>query len=225
MATPGKALNLGDKFPNFQAETSQGKIDFYEWIGDKSWAILFSHPSDYTPVCTTELARVAELLPEFAKRNVKPIALSIDNVESHKGWIEDIKSYGKLSSFDYPIIADDKRELAVKFNMLDKDEVNTQGIPLTCRAVFIIDNTKKLRLSILYPATTGRNFDEILRVIDSLQLTETKSVATPADWQQGDFCMVLPSVKDEDIAKLFPTGVETIVVPSGKNYLRKTSQP
>ncbi|XP_037957273.1 peroxiredoxin-6 [Teleopsis dalmanni] len=220
----GKALNIGDTFPNFQAETSTGKIDFYDWM-EKSWAILFSHPADYTPVCTTELSRVAALLPEFAKRDVKPIALSCDSAESHLGWIEDIKAYGKLTSFDYPIIADKKRELAVKFNMLDKDEVNMEGIPLTCRAVFIIDNNKKLRLSLLYPATTGRNFDEILRCIDSLKLTQEKSVATPADWKQGDPCMVLPTVKTENIPKLFPAGVTIVTVPSGKEYLRKTPQP
>ncbi|KAI8115104.1 hypothetical protein FF38_01369 [Lucilia cuprina] len=220
----GKALNIGDQFPNFQAETSRGKIDFYEWMED-SWAILFSHPADYTPVCTTELSRVAELLPEFAKRNVKPIALSCDTVDSHNGWIEDIKSYGKLFSFDYPIIADDKRELALMFNMLDKDELNAQGIPLTCRAVFIIDNNKKLRLSILYPATTGRNFDEILRVIDSLQLTSTKSVATPADWKQGGNCMILPNLSDQQVLEKFPNGYTTVDVPSGKKYLRQTNQP
>ncbi|XP_037828610.1 peroxiredoxin-6 [Lucilia sericata] len=220
----GKALNIGDQFPNFQAETSRGKIDFYEWM-ENSWAILFSHPADYTPVCTTELSRVAELLPEFAKRNVKPIALSCDTVDSHNGWIEDIKSYGKLSSFDYPIIADDKRELALMFNMLDKDELNAQGIPLTCRAVFIIDNNKKLRLSILYPATTGRNFDEILRVIDSLQLTSTKSVATPADWKQGGTCMILPNLSEQQVLEKFPNGYTTVDVPSGKKYLRQTNQP
>ncbi|KAH8325017.1 hypothetical protein KR074_001060 [Drosophila pseudoananassae] len=219
-----KALNIGDQFPNFGAETNEGKIDFYEWMGD-SWAILFSHPSDYTPVCTTELARVASLVPEFLKRGVKPIALSCDTVESHQGWIEDIKSFGKLGSFDYPIIADDKRELAVKLNMLDKDEINADGIPLTCRAVFIIDEKKKLRLSILYPATTGRNFDEILRVIDSLKLTQTKSVATPADWKPGSDCMILPTVKTEDISVLFPNGAVCVAVPSGKSYLRFAPQP
>ncbi|XP_030381224.1 peroxiredoxin-6 [Scaptodrosophila lebanonensis] len=220
----GKALNIGDQFPNFEALTSVGKIDLYDWMSD-SWAILFSHPADFTPVCTTELARVGSLVPEFVKRGVKPIALSCDSVESHKGWIEDIKSYGKLQSFDYPIIADDKRELALKLNMLDKDELNAAGIPLTCRAVFVIDNKKKLRLSILYPATTGRNFDEILRVIDSLQLTENKKVATPANWKPGGTCMVLPTVSAGDVPKLFPAGVETIAVPSGKGYLRTTPQP
>ncbi|XP_020810175.1 peroxiredoxin-6 [Drosophila serrata] len=220
----GKALNIGDTFPNFQANTSEGKVDFYDWMGD-SWAILFSHPADYTPVCTTELGRVAALIPEFRKRGVKPIALSCDTVESHKGWIQDIKSFAKLDSFDYPIIADDKRELALKLNMLDKDELNSEGIPLTCRAVFVVDDKKKLRLSILYPATTGRNFDEILRVIDSLHLTQTKSVATPADWKQGGNCMVLPTVKAEDVPRLFPSGIETVEVPSGKHYLRITPQP
>ncbi|XP_005182562.1 peroxiredoxin-6 [Musca domestica] len=218
------ALNIGDQFPNFQAETSQGKIDFYEWM-EESWAILFSHPADYTPVCTTELARVAQLLPEFKKRNVKPIALSVDTVDSHRGWIEDIKAYGSLSSFDYPIIADDKRELATKLNMLDKDELNKDGIPLTCRAVFIVDNNKKLRLSILYPATTGRNFDEILRVIDSLILTSTKSVATPADWKQGETCMILPTISDQEALDKFPNGYTTRDVPSGKKYIRETAQP
>ena len=218
------AFNIGDQFPNFQAETNLGKIDFYDWM-ENSWAVLFSHPADFTPVCTTELSCVAKLLPEFVKRNVKPIALSIDSAEAHKGWIEDIKSYGDLDSFDYPIIADEKRELAVMLNMLDKDEVNKEGIPLTCRAVFVIDDKKKLRLSILYPATTGRNFDEILRAIDSLQLTQNKSVATPANWKQGQACMVLPSVQEQDLLKFFPLGVETIAMPSGKDYLRKTPQP
>ncbi|XP_061402033.1 peroxiredoxin-6 [Musca vetustissima] len=238
------ALNIGDQFPNFQAETSQGKIDFYEWM-EESWAILFSHPADYTPVCTTELARVEQLLPEFKKRNVKPIALSVDTVDSHNGWIEDIKAYGSkffkkhnlilafikilllldLSSFDYPIIADDKRELATQLNMLDKDELNKDGIPLTCRAVFIVDNNKKLRLSLLYPATTGRNFDEILRVIDSLKLTSTKSVATPADWKQGGTCMILPTISEQEALDKFPNGYTTRDVPSGKKYIRETAQP
>lgn len=154
-------MNIGDQFPNFDADTTQGKINFYSWIGDNSWAILFSHPADFTPVCTTELARVAQLVPEFLKRGVKPIALSCDSVDSHNGWIKDIKSYGGMSNdeFPYPIIDDEKRELAVKLNMLDKDEIGKAGLPLTCRAVFIIDPTKKLRASLLYPATSGRNFE------------------------------------------------------------------
>lgn len=154
-------MNIGDQFPNFKADTTHGQIDFYSWIGNDSWAILFSHPADYTPVCTTELARVAQLVPEFQKRDVKPIALSCDSVESHNGWIKDIKAYGGINfdEFPYPIIDDEKRELAVKLNMLDKDEIGSAGLPLTCRAVFIIDQSKKLRASLLYPATSGRNFE------------------------------------------------------------------
>uniref|UniRef100_A0A182M6M9 1-Cys peroxiredoxin n=1 Tax=Anopheles culicifacies TaxID=139723 RepID=A0A182M6M9_9DIPT len=221
------SLNLGDPFPNFSANTTNGTIDFHQWISD-SWAILFSHPADYTPVCTTELAAVAKLVPEFAKRNVKPIALSCDSVESHRGWIEDIKAYGELAtgdSFPFPIIDDSRRELAVKLNMLDKDEIGSAGLPLTCRAVFVIDAGKKLRLSILYPATTGRNFAEILRTIDSMQLTDKRKVATPADWMPGGTCMVQPSVPEDQLEALFPAGVNSVALPSGKKYLRKTECP
>ncbi|XP_038064069.1 peroxiredoxin-6-like [Patiria miniata] len=217
-------VNLGEIFPDFEADTSTGKINFHEWLG-VSWGILFSHPADYTPVCTTELGAAANLAGEFAKRNVKMIALSVDSVESHLGWIKDIQANSKLTGdFPYPIIADD-RTLAVKFGMLDPDEVNKAGMPLTARCVFIIGPDKKLKLSILYPATTGRNFDEILRVIDSLQLTATKKVATPVNWKQGGDCMVLPSVQQEDIPKLFPKGVTMKPVPSNKKYLRITPQP
>lgn len=215
---------LGEVFPTFKASTSKGEIEFHEWIGD-SWAILFSHPADYTPVCTTELGRVAKLVPEFEKRGCKLIALSCDSVDSHKGWIKDIQHHSNLSDFPYPIIADDKRDLAVKFGMLDPDEIGKEGLPLTARCVFIIGPDKKLKLSILYPATTGRNFDEILRVLDSLQLTANKKVATPADWKNGQDCMVLPTVKPEDVPKLFPKGVRIEEVPSGKQYLRYTPQP
>uniref|UniRef100_U5ET43 1-Cys peroxiredoxin n=1 Tax=Corethrella appendiculata TaxID=1370023 RepID=U5ET43_9DIPT len=221
------AIQLGDNFPNFKANTTIGEIDFHTWLGE-SWGVLFSHPADYTPVCTTELSRVAQLTPEFAKRNCKTIALSCDSVESHKGWIKDIQSFGNLQSdmeFPYPIIDDEKRELAVKLNMLDQNEIGAHGLPLTCRAVFLIDPNKKLRLSLLYPATTGRNFDEILRTIDSIQLTDKNKVATPADWKHGSYCMVLPTIKDEDIPKLFPDGIEIVNVPSGKKYIRKTDCP
>lgn len=220
-------VNLGDVFPTFTAEVSggAGQIDFHKWLGD-SWGILFSHPADYTPVCTTELSRAADMAPEFAKRGVKMIALSCDDVVSHDGWIEDIKGFReKKEEFPYPIIADPKRELAVKFGMLDPDEKDKAGLPLTARCVFIIGPDKKLKLSILYPATTGRNFDELLRVVDSLQLTATKKVATPADWKSGGDCMVLPSVKPEDCAATFPKGVTIKEVKSGKQYLRYTPQP
>jgi len=217
-------VNLGDEFPNFEAETSEGKIKFHEWLGG-SWGILFSHPADYTPVCTTELARVADLAPKFRSRGVKMIALSCDDVESHKGWIKDIQAFSKSDEFPYPIIADPGRDLAVKFGMVDPDEKDKKGLPLTCRAVFVIGPHKKLKLSILYPATTGRNFDEILRVIDSLQLTATKKVATPVDWKKGTDCMVLPSISDEEAEKHFPKGFQKVDLPSGKGYLRFTPDP
>ncbi|XP_050684313.1 peroxiredoxin-6 isoform X1 [Leptidea sinapis] len=220
-------MYLGDQFPNFTAITTDGKINFHEWIGE-SWAVLFSHPSDFTPVCTTELARVLKLLPEFAKRNVKVIGLSCDSVASHEAWCKDIKFYADCSDddkFPYPIIEDKDRSLAMKLGMIDKDELDSHGMPLSARAVFIIDANKKFRLSLLYPATTGRNFDEILRVIDSLQLTENNKVATPADWKVGDDCMVLPVVPQDKVAEMFPQGVTVVKLPSEKEYLRKTPCP
>ncbi|ESP00876.1 hypothetical protein LOTGIDRAFT_225601 [Lottia gigantea] len=213
-------VNLGDVFPNFDADSTIGKIQFHDWLGD-GWAILFSHPADYTPVCTTELGRVVKLTPEFEKRGVKLIALSCDDVDSHNGWAKDVMFFaGSEGKLPYPIIADPKRELAVKLGMVDPDEKDAAGMPLTCRAVFIIGPGKKLKLSFLYPATTGRNFDEILRVVDSLQLTAVKKVATPVDWKPGQKCMVVPSVKEADEKLLFPKGVEKVKVPSGKGYLR-----
>jgi len=218
-------VNLGDVFPNFSAATSEGNIQFHDWIGD-SWAILFSHPADYTPVCTTELARVVALKPEFDKRGVKLIALSCDGVDSHIGWGKDVCKIAGCESdkLPYPIIADEDRKLAVELGMIDPDERTAQGLPLTARCVFVIGPDKKLKLSILYPATTGRNFNEILRVIDSLQLTATKKVATPVDWQSGGECMVVPSLSNEEALKLFPK-MRQADVPSGKAYLRFTPQP
>ncbi|XP_043804154.1 peroxiredoxin-6 isoform X2 [Apis laboriosa] len=173
---------LGETFPNFVADSQMGPINFHDWL-DNSWGILFSHPNDFTPVCTTELARVLKLMPEFEKLGVKVIALSCNSVDSHRKWIEDIKAYAGVTDkeFPYPIIEDETRKLATLLGMLDPLEVDNNGIPMTARAVFIIDPAKKMRLSILYPATTGRNFDEILRVIESLQLTEKHKVATPVD--------------------------------------------
>ncbi|KAL5483930.1 hypothetical protein EMCRGX_G020350 [Ephydatia muelleri] len=218
-------LNLGDTFPNFSVDTTEGRISFHDFLGD-SWGVFFSHPSDYTPVCTTELAEVAKLIPEFEKRNVKVIALSCDPVEAHRGWIEDIKCFACYKDkWPYPIISDPSRELAVQLGMIDPDERDKAGMPLTCRAVFFIGPDKKLKLSLLYPSTTGRNFHEILRVIDSIQLTATKKVATPANWQPGGKCMILPTVSQEDAAKLFPKGYDLVSVPSGKQYIRLTPQP
>ncbi|XP_071096407.1 peroxiredoxin-6-like [Haliotis cracherodii] len=216
-------VNLGDIFPNFKAETTIGSIDFHEWLGG-SWAILFSHPADYTPVCTTELGRVVQLVPEFSKRAVKMIALSCDDVVSHKGWSKDVMAYAKQSGdFPYPIISDKDRSLAVKLGMVDPAEKDAAGLALTCRAVFIIGPDKKLKLSLLYPATTGRNFAEILRVIDSLQLTASKKVATPVDWESGKPCMVVPSLSNEDAKKLFPNFTK-VDLPSGKEYVRMTTE-
>jgi len=220
----GHVLKLGDVVPNFVSDSTQGQIDFHSWL-DGSWGILFSHPADYTPVCTTELGRVQTLHKEFSARGVKLVALSCDSTESHLGWIKDILAYNKLEEFSYPIIADPNRDVATLYGMLDPDEKDSAGMALTCRAVFIIGPDKRLKLSILYPATTGRNFDEIIRVIDSLQLTATRKVATPVDWKQGGSCMVVPGVKQEDVGQLFPKGVQVHEVPSGKVYLRTTPQP
>lgn len=218
-------MKLGEVFPNFSADTTHGPIKFHEWMGD-GWAILFSHPADFTPVCTTELAKAEDMAAEFQKRNVKMIALSCDSVDSHNGWIGDVCSMAgeKKSTISFPIIADQSRELAVQFGMLDPDEKTKEGLPLTARCVFIVGPDKKLKLMILYPATTGRNFAEILRVVDSLQLTATKKVATPVDWKNGDKCMVLPNISKEDAEKLFPEH-KTVSVPSGKGYVRLTPQP
>ncbi|XP_054240086.1 peroxiredoxin-6 isoform X1 [Indicator indicator] len=282
-------LLLGDEAPNFEAETTQGRIRFHDFLGD-SWGILFSHPRDFTPVCTTELGRAAKLAPEFQKRNVKMIALSIDSVQDHLSWCKDINAYNgeqPREALPFPIIADAKRELAVQLGMLDPDERDKDGMPLTARVVstwhcrrpalccgaghagphkrvmpltarvvstwhcrrpalccgaghagphkrvmpltarvvFVFGPDKKLKLSILYPATTGRNFDEILRVVDSLQLTAYKKVATPVDWKPGDSVMVVPTLADEEAKQLFPKGVFTKDLPSGKKYLRYTPQP
>ncbi|XP_004557289.1 peroxiredoxin-6 [Maylandia zebra] len=216
-------LLLGDEFPNFEADTSIGRIKFHDFLGN-SWGILFSHPRDFTPVCTTELARAAKISNEFKKRGVKMIALSIDSVADHNSWSKDVMAVSKNADTDlpFPIIADDKRELSVLMGMLDPDEKDKDGMPLTARCVFVIGPDKKLKLSILYPATTGRNFDELLRVIDSLQLTAQKKVATPVDWKPGDKVMVIPSLSDAEAASLFPNGVTTEEVPSGKKYLRYT---
>ncbi|KAM9832143.1 peroxiredoxin-6 [Neosynchiropus ocellatus] len=214
---------LGDEFPNFEANTTVGRIKFHEFLGN-SWGILFSHPKDFTPVCTTELFRAAQLVDEFKSRDVKMIALSVDSVADHQNWSKDVMAYGgqASTSLPFPIIADEDRELALQLGMLDPDELDKDGIALTARCVFVIGPDKKMKLSILYPATTGRNFDELLRVIDSLQLTAKNKVATPVDWKKGDEVMVIPTLSDAEAAVLFPNGVVTKDLPSKKNYLRCT---
>ncbi|HTI61644.1 peroxiredoxin [Mucilaginibacter sp.] len=208
------SLRLGDAAPNFKAKTSEGEIDFYEYLGD-SWGVLFSHPADYTPVCTTELGRTASLKDEFAKRNVKVIALSVDSVESHKGWINDINETQGVE-VNFPIIGDENREIALAYDMIHPNA----SLTATVRSLFIIAPDKTIKLMITYPASTGRNFQEILRVIDSLQLTANYSVATPADWKEGEDVVIVPAIKTEDIPAKFPKGHKII-----KPYLRTTPQP
>jgi alkyl hydroperoxide reductase subunit AhpC len=208
------ALRLGDIAPNFSAITTEGPIDFHQWLGN-SWGVLFSHPADYTPVCTTELGTVARIKSEFEKRNVKVIAVSVDPVESHHGWIKDINET-QACTMNFPVIADEKRQVATAYDMIHPN-VDDKA---TVRSVFVIGPDKKIKLTLTYPASTGRNFLEILRVIDSLQLTANHKVATPADWKQGQDCIVVPAVSDADAAKMFPKGVRKV-----KPYLRYTPQP
>lgn len=209
------ALRLGDIAPNFEQDSSEGTIRFHEWLGD-SWGVLFSHPADFTPVCTTELGLTAKLKSQFAARNVKAIALSVDPVDSHHEWIKDInETQGTVVNF--PIIADHDRKVATLYDMVHPNASET----VTVRSLFIIDPNKKVRLIITYPASTGRNFDEVLRVIDSLQLTDNYSVATPGNWKDGDDVVIVPSLKDEAVLKAkFPKGYKAV-----RPYLRLTPQP
>lgn len=208
------SLRLGDDAPNFKANTSIGEIDFYEYLGS-GWGVLFSHPADYTPVCTTELGRTALLQEEFAKRGVKVLALSVDPIDKHHGWISDINETQNCN-VDFPIIADEDRTVANLYDMIHPNASATA----TVRSLFIIGPDKKVKLMITYPASTGRNFYEILRVIDSLQLTANYSVATPANWEEGQDVIVVPAVSTEDAIKKFPKGVKVV-----KPYLRYTPQP
>ena len=208
------AIRLGDTVPDFTTQTTEGPITFHEWLGD-GWGVLFSHPADFTPVCTTELGAVAKLKPEFDKRNTKVIGLSVDPLEKHAGWIADINDT-QNTTVNFPMIADPDREVALLYDMIQPNASATA----TVRSVFIVDPAKKLRLTLTYPASTGRNFAELLRVIDSLQLTEYNKVATPADWQQGQDVVILPTISDEDAKKLFPDGFTT-----HRPYLRTTKAP
>ena len=209
------ALHIGSIAPDFEQDSTDGKIKFHQFLGDK-WGVLFSHPADFTPVCTTELGRVAKLKGEFDKRNVKAIALSVDPVGSHTGWVNDIEET-QGAKINFPILADADRKVSKLFDMIHPEANDTQ----TVRSVFVIDPKKKIRLIITYPASTGRNFDEILRVIDSLQLTDSHSVATPVDWKDGQDVVIVPSLKDPAIMKQkFPKGWKEV-----KPYLRMTPQP
>ncbi|EON78260.1 Alkyl hydroperoxide reductase subunit C-like protein [Lunatimonas lonarensis] len=207
-------LRLGDIAPDFTAESTAGTIHFHEYLGD-SWGILFSHPADYTPVCTTELGTVAKLKGEFEKRNVKVLALSVDGLDSHKGWVTDINETQE-TEVNFPILADEDKKVSLLYDMIHPNASEN----FTVRSVFVIGNDKKIKLIITYPASTGRNFDELLRVIDSLQLTANYSVATPANWKHGEDVVIAPAIKDEDIPAKFPKGHKRI-----KAYLRTTPQP
>lgn len=217
------SLRINDQAPNFQAETTNGKIDFHEWIGDK-WAVLFSHPKDFTPVCTTELGYMASIQAEFDKRNTKLIGLSIDPLNDHEKWLKDVEDVGG-STVRYPVIADTDLHVAKLYNMFPADETGsaegrTALTNATVRSVFIIGPDKNIKLMMTYPMTTGRNFNEILRVIDSMQLTAKHKVATPVNWQQGDDVIIVPSISNEEAQKIYPQGWETV-----KPYLRKVKQP
>lgn len=207
-------IRLGDIAPNFKAQTTEGEIDFYEYLGD-GWGILFSHPADYTPVCTTELGTTAKYKSEFDKRNVKVMALSVDGLESHFGWIKDINET-QNTEVNFPIIADENREISELYDMIHPNASATA----TVRSVYVIGPDKTIKLIITYPASTGRNFDELLRVIDSLQLTAYHKVATPANWNRGEEVVITPAVTNEDAEKLFPKGFKEL-----KPYLRMTPQP
>lgn len=207
-------LRLGDTAPNFDADTTQGRINFYEFLGD-SWGILFSHPADYTPVCTTELGAVAKYDEAFAKRNVKVLALSVDGVESHHGWIKDINDT-QNTEVNFPIIGDQDKRISNLYDMIHPNASDT----LTVRSVYVIGPDKTIKLIINYPASTGRNFDELLRVIDSLQLTMYRKVATPANWKAGEDVVISPSVSNDEAEKLFPKGFKEV-----RPYLRMTPQP
>jgi thioredoxin-dependent peroxiredoxin len=217
------SLRINDTAPNFKAQTTQGPIDFHQWIGD-SWAILFSHPKDFTPVCTTELGYMARIEPEFTKRNAKLIGLSVDPVDSHSRWVADIEETQDCK-VNYPVIGDTDLAVAKLYNMLPAEEPGgadgrTAATNQTVRSVFVIGPDKKIKLMLTYPMTTGRNFDEILRVLDSMQMTARHRVATPANWKQGDDVIIAGSVSDEEAKTLFPGGWKTV-----KPYLRVTKQP
>lgn len=208
------ALRLGDEAPNFTIQTTEGTINFHDWLGN-GWGVLFSHPKDFTPVCTTELGTVAKLKEQFTSRDVKIIAVSVDPIESHQDWINDINET-QHCTMNYPIIADPDHKVADLYGMIHPNASDT----LTVRSVFIIGPDKKIKLTLTYPASTGRNFDELLRVIDSLQLTANYKVATPANWTDGDDCIVVPALSNEEAANLFPKGFTEV-----KSYLRVTPQP
>ena len=215
---------LGDELPNFDVDTTQGRMKLHDYMGEGNWLMLFSHPADFTPVCTTELALAAKYEPEFKKRNVKLVALSCDDVQSHKEWSKDVCSKANVETLPFPIIADSSREIATQLGMLDPDEKDSKGLPNTARAVFVISPSKRLKLSLLYPSSTGRNFDELVRAVDSLQRAREFKVVTPGNWKPGSDIIVPPSVSDDDANRKFHDMKKT-ELPSGKGYLRFAADP
>ncbi|KAF0692501.1 Aste57867_16423 [Aphanomyces stellatus] len=220
-----RGITLGDKIEDFHFESTHGKLSLKEYFAG-SWGLLCSHPDDYTPICTTELGELARLdnLGEFSRRNVKVIGLSCNDVESHKGWIEDIKAFSG-EDVHYPIIADKSREIAVELGMLSSDDLDKAGLPLTVRSVFVVGPDMSIKLTLTYPASTGRNFNEILRVLDSLQMTAYNACATPVNWVKGEKACIMPHVTNQDAHEKFPKGFNVVELPSGKGYLRFTPDP
>ena len=217
------SLRINELAPNFQAETTQGTIDFYEWMGE-GWAILFSHPKDFTPVCTTELGYLAQIQPEFERRNTKIIGLSIDSLEEHNAWLKDVEAVGG-APVSYPLIADTSLEIAKPYNMFPADEPGssegrTAATNATVRSVFVVGPDRRIKLILTYPMTTGRNFDEVLRVLDAMQLTDRHAVATPVNWKQGEEVIIVPTIPDEEAKNLYPQGWKSLTP-----YLRKVPQP
>ncbi|KAJ6902695.1 1-Cys peroxiredoxin [Populus alba x Populus x berolinensis] len=219
LTMPG--LTIGDSVPNLEVETTHGVIKLHDYID--TWTILFSHPGDFTPVCTTELGKMAAHAPEFAKRGVKLLGLSCDDVSSHAEWVKDIEAYTPGCKVTYPIIADPKRELIKILNMVDPDEKDSSGHNVPSRALHIVGADKRIKLSFLYPASAGRNMDEVVRVLDSLERSSKNKIATPANWKPGEDVVISPSVSDEEAKKLFPQGFKTVGLPSNKGYLRFTN--
>ncbi|OEH79490.1 peroxiredoxin-6 [Cyclospora cayetanensis] len=219
-------LHLGDVFPNFDAEAlGVKKFNLYDYLGN-DWGIMFSHPNDFTPVCTTELAEAVKLHQTFKDKNCKLLGFSCNDIDSHKGWAKDIMAFaGSCGDLPFPMVCDANRQLAASLGIMDPEEKDKAGLPLTCRSVFFISPQKKLAASILYPATTGRSFKEILRVLDSLQLTEEYPVATPVEWTAGGQCCVIPQLSEEEAKKKLPKGMQKKELPSGKGYLRLTPDP
>ncbi|KAH7513573.1 hypothetical protein FEM48_Zijuj12G0214600 [Ziziphus jujuba var. spinosa] len=215
-------LTIGDTVPNIEAETTHGKIKLHDYIGD-GWAIIFSHPGDFTPVCTTELGKMAAYAEEFSKRGVKLVGLSCDDVRTHNEWIKDIEAYTPGCKVSYPIIADSNREIMEQLNMVDPDEKDSSGNHLPSRALHIVGPDKKVKLSFLYPSTTGRNMDEVVRALESVQKASKHKVATPANWKPGEAVVISPTVSNEEAKQMFPNGYNTVHLPSNKDYLRFTN--